>query len=266
MGVISTKLDQLEYRLQTLIEGRLARLLPVQESPLDLTRHLVTAMKAGTRSQADGSTLAPDSYILLVDPDRAQILLQNQPLLVGLADAIFEAGDAAGLRFGQKPSIRVSANSEMKVGEITVIPRTSAAELGQTVETDREAALEADDIPQNAFLIVNGVEIFSLDQPLINIGRRSSNDLVIDDPRISRQHAQIRAIHGKFVLFDLDSKGGTFLNGNRINQGVIHPRDVISLAGIPLVYGQEDADLGKTQQIRLTPSKSAESPSKDSLV
>ena len=205
MGVISTKLDQLESRLQELIEGRLARLLPVQESPVNLTHQLVTAMKAGTQTPADGSALAPDLYVLLVDPERAQGLLQNQPLLVGLADAIFEAGDAAGLRFGRKPSISVSANSEMKTGEITVIPQTSSIELGQTVETDQELGNDANSIPNNAFLIVNGVEIFALDQPLINIGRRSTNELVIEDPRESRQHAQIRAIHGKFVLFDLDS-------------------------------------------------------------
>jgi len=74
---------------------------------------------------------------------------------------------------------------------------------------------------------------------------------VINDRRVSRQHAQIRAINGNFVLFDLNSSGGTFVNGDRINQRGLHPGDVISLAGVPLVYGQEKSAQENTQQITI---------------
>jgi len=266
MGAISAKLDQLEARLQTLIEGRLARLLPGQESRADLIRRLVAAMKMGTQQQPDGSSIAPDTYALLAHPDRAQRLVQNQQLLQGLAAAIHEAGNAAGLRFASQPAITVSPNSDLQREEIIVIPRTSEEALSQTIETEMELEADPNGIPANAFLIVNGVETFSLEQPLINIGRRSTNDLVIDDPRISRHHAQLRAIRGKYVLFDLDSKGGTLMNGQRITQCVIHPRDVISLAGIPLVYGQEDTDLGKTHQMAPSPPSGEDHPTKDSQI
>jgi pSer/pThr/pTyr-binding forkhead associated (FHA) protein len=84
---------------------------------------------------------------------------------------------------------------------------------------------------------------------VINIGRRVDNDLVIDDERISRVHAQLRAIKGRYVLFDLDSRGGTFVNDQRIHQSVLYPGDVISLAGVPLVFGQEETRLGQTQKL-----------------
>lgn len=98
----------------------------------------------------------------------------------------------------------------------------------------------AEIIPENSFLIVEGVKIYPLTLPVVNIGRRLDNQLVIDDPRVSRNHAQLRAIKGRFVVFDLNSTGGTFVNGQRTSQTVLYPGDVISLAGVALVFGQDN--------------------------
>lgn len=95
-------------------------------------------------------------------------------------------------------------------------------------------------IPEDAFVIVDGVKVIPLSQPLIRIGRRLENNLVLDDPRVSRTHAELRAINGRYVLFDLNSTGGTFVNGLKITQSVVYPGDVISLAGVNLVYGQKN--------------------------
>ncbi len=95
-------------------------------------------------------------------------------------------------------------------------------------------------IPEDAFVIVDGIKVIPLNQPLIRIGRRLENNLVLDDPRVSRTHAELRAINGRYVLFDLNSTGGTFVNGLKITQSVVYPGDVISLAGVNLVYGQKN--------------------------
>jgi pSer/pThr/pTyr-binding forkhead associated (FHA) protein len=73
------------------------------------------------------------------------------------------------------------------------------------------------------------------------------------DPRVSRAHAQIRAIRGQYVLFDLNSTGGTMVNGRRVHQCALKPGDVISLSGVPLIYGEEIPD-DNTYQIGLTRS------------
>jgi len=65
------------------------------------------------------------------------------------------------------------------------------------------------------------------------------NQLVVDDPRVSRYHAQIRYVRSHFTIFDLNSTGGTFVNGQRTTQSVLYPGDVISLAGMPIVFGQD---------------------------
>ena len=110
------------------------------------------------------------------------------------------------------------------------------------METNSEH--EADEaIPLNAFLIIEGVKVQPLTEAVINIGRRFENHVVIDDPRVSRQHAQLRAIHGHYVLFDLSSRSGTFVNGQRANQVVLYPGDEISLAGVKLIFSQNSPGL-----------------------
>ncbi len=113
----------------------------------------------------------------------------------------------------------------------------SAHEEPLSEETDLQDPAR---IPEDAFVIVDGIKVIPLNQPLIRIGRRLENNLVLDDPRVSRTHAELRAINGRYVLFDLNSTGGTFVNGLRITQSVVYPGDVISLAGVNLVYGQKN--------------------------
>jgi pSer/pThr/pTyr-binding forkhead associated (FHA) protein len=114
---------------------------------------------------------------------------------------------------------------------------------------------ETNNVPENAYLIIEGgAKIHPLNESLMNIGRRLENQIVVDDSRVSRNHAQLRAIKGSFVLFDLNSTGGTFVNGERIHQVELSPGDVISLAGVALIFGQGDPpprpDLFETAKVR----------------
>lgn len=61
-----------------------------------------------------------------------------------------------------------------------------------------------------------GKRIF-IDEPELIIGRDEQCDVVIPERQVSRQHARIRQEWGKYVLEDLDSKNGTFVNGQEID-------------------------------------------------
>ncbi len=121
-------------------------------------------------------------------------------------------------------------------------------------KTDREQ------IPQNAFLIVNGAEIVVLEKAIINIGRMSDNDLVISDTRISRYHAQLRAENGVYVIVDLNSTGGTSIGGANVTKSPLKAGDVITLAGIPLLYGQSTLSLMSEEKKRSSPSLKSVNP------
>jgi len=93
-------------------------------------------------------------------------------------------------------------------------------------------------IPEDAFLIIRGTKSVPLNCEVIKIGRHHDNTIVIDDPRVSRHHAELHAINGHFDLFDLNSSGGTFINGQRTGQAMLYHGDRISLAGVELLFTQ----------------------------
>ena len=241
MSSWDSRLAQLEYLLQSLIEGSSDRLFR-GEVHKDLAARLMAAMEAGIQSQAGVGFLVPNLYFLRVNPADASLLLENQSVLRELAGIIQQAGLRAGLNFPTAPVIKVTADPDLPPGRTKIEARLTPLEVDTTrtlVEDPSAQNGSQADIPLNAFLIVDGTKIFPLKYAVINIGRRVDNHLMIDDPRVSRIHAQLRAINNRYVIFDLDSTGGTFVNGDRINKITLQPGDVISLAGVPLVFGQD---------------------------
>lgn len=242
------KLDELESRLQSLVEGGAARLFSGYAPDKDLVHHLVNALLSQSRQNSEGKFIAPNLFILSVHPDHATLLRQEERFFEELTQQLQITGEQAGLHFLSPPVIRIAEDPDIALYHYRVSAQVSLENLAHTTDILVEIDPEAQNIPSNAFLILNGTQVIPLDQSVINIGRRPDNHIVIDDPRVSRVHAQIRAIKGRYVIFDLDSTGGTFVNSQQIHQSTLFPGDVISLAGYPLVFGQDSTNMGETQR------------------
>ena len=89
---------------------------------------------------------------------------------------------------------------------------------------------------------------YSLEGDQIVIGRDSTNGVVINDAEISRKHARLMFQGGKYVLDDLGSTNGTFVNGQRLaGPVVLKSGDVVSLGEqIVLVFDALSVDAGAT--------------------
>jgi len=90
----------------------------------------------------------------------------------------------------------------------------------------------------SAYLIVNS-EVYQINGALTNMGRKLDNHIVLNDPRVSRNHAQIRMVDNHFILLDLNSTGGTMVNGQKISKSVLYSGDTISLAGLEIKFVQD---------------------------
>jgi hypothetical protein len=77
---------------------------------------------------------------------------------------------------------------------------------------------------------------FQVTKTLLSIGRGLDNDLVIDDPRVSRHHAQITFRHNHYLLRDLRSTNGTFVRNQPVEAVVLASGDVISLGGLEILF------------------------------
>ena len=81
--------------------------------------------------------------------------------------------------------------------------------------------------------------------PLANIGRADYNDLVIPDESVSTTHAKLQRREGVWVLVDLDSTNGTFVDGDRVKgESPISPGVTVRLGDISLVFDPTDDAAG----------------------
>ncbi len=76
---------------------------------------------------------------------------------------------------------------------------------------------------------------FSLPDSITVIGRRHDCDLCIPLKTVSRKHCQLNQNKESINLRDLGSRGGTFLNGKRIDEAAVKPGDYIRIG--PLIFG-----------------------------
>jgi hypothetical protein len=61
------------------------------------------------------------------------------------------------------------------------------------------------------------------------IGRSSSCDVVLEDPNVSRRHARLFFREGKWILVDLHSMNGSYINGVRVQRSQLLPGDLLAL-------------------------------------
>ena len=77
---------------------------------------------------------------------------------------------------------------------------------------------------------------FDLGGPLISIGRASDNDVIVDDPMVSRHHCQLKLQHGAYGFADLGSRNGSFVNGQPVSEIALGPGDVIRIGDTEIEF------------------------------
>lgn len=108
---------------------------------------------------------------------------------------------------------------------------------------------------------------FPLDGDQLTIGRDSSNGVAINDSEVSRKHSRLSFQGGKYVIEDLGSTNGTFVNGQRLaGPVVLKAGDVVSLGEqIVLMYDAINMDPGATVAVsRKSSSTRVEPPLRQS--
>lgn len=237
---MNDRLKRLERQLESLVEDSLTKLLGADVSAAAVAADLTRSMEDHLRLDDLGNAFAPDCYAITLETDRARRLLEQAPEIKrDLAQGILRAARENGFLLDHEPTITIAEDPTLRGQELRVVAWHSGKPLESTqAMTTDEFSLEPA-LPPGAFLIVDGRRHVALEQPILNVGRRSDNHLVIEDPHASRLHAQIRVREGRFVIFDLGSTSGTKINGRPINQHILQPGDVVTIGAVQIVYGED---------------------------
>src|SRR4030081_1286710 len=90
--------------------------------------------------------------------------------------------------------------------------------------------------PTLVFVQGNEQRVINLDHSPFSVGRKVDKDLVIADPRVSRDHALIVSENGQFCVVDQGSKHGTFVNGERVQRKSLERNDRVEFGVRDVVY------------------------------
>jgi pSer/pThr/pTyr-binding forkhead associated (FHA) protein len=123
--------------------------------------------------------------------------------------------------------------------------------------------------PLASFLVRSGAlagQRLAVKTPIVNLGRADYNDVVVPDPSVSTGHAKLQRREGVWVLVDLDSTNGTFVDGERVKgEAPLAPGTLVRLGDVQLVFEPTDdahgvAKGGGTQVLKTPHSLTAGAP------
>src|SRR5436309_7609734 len=93
------------------------------------------------------------------------------------------------------------------------------------------------------------------------IGRHADNNLVLRDNRVSRVHARINAVNGNYFIEDLNSRHGTWINGDRVARHTLRNSDRIDFGvreSYQLTFTLEHGEIGRIMDHFSSTSRAAE--------
>ncbi|MGH3436120.1 MAG: glycogen accumulation regulator GarA [Sciscionella sp.] len=98
-----------------------------------------------------------------------------------------------------------------------------------------------DALPSGSALLVvkrgpNAGSRFLLDQDTTSAGRHPDSDIFLDDVTVSRRHAEFRREGGEFVVIDVGSLNGTYVNREPVDQAVLANSDEVQIGKFRLVF------------------------------
>jgi hypothetical protein len=239
-----------------MIEGWSARLFGAKLQPVQIAKRLIRAME-GHQTISLSKTFVPNSYVVsLSATDYAQFEQYRRSLERDLAETVLSASRERSFTLLDFPSVEIERDEDVAPGDIRVScalvdasgeeveadPKSlGAVESGHTMVLDREKLLRDRPRAPRASVEVDGdrSSVQLGPEPLL-IGRDRQNDVVLDDPRVSRKHAEIRLRLGRYTLYDLQSTNGTYVNGRRVAEVVLNDGDRISVAGLDLIFHSAD--------------------------
>jgi len=245
-------LRNLEAKLEGLVEGAFSRAFKSQVQPVEIARKLAKEMEEA-KSVSLSRTYVPNQFWVYLSPDdRARFDTYEDGLKKELSDYLLEHARTHGLALLTRPTVELETDDRLGLGEFGIQAKlVKPAESGEEVEavegdfghtmvysTTGARRVEEPRQTTRALLVGEDKRTVVSGDPFV-IGRSRECDLVLDDPNVSRRHAELRREDSGWAVVDLGSTNGIKLNGKRSRGGRLNPGDEITLGVSRLTFEQE---------------------------
>lgn len=235
-------LIRLEGSLERLVENAFASLFRKPVSAHDIAVKLARSMAANTRLSADldPRPFAPDRYIITLNPDLYTHFQQVQADTIDdLVEQLTDLAARLEYRLNDTPQLAFAADARLRAGDLSVESSHSEVALPSTAMM-KAVQIPTAQAPATMHLLIGDRSVRLMDS-VINIGRSDENTIVLDDSYVSRHHIQLRLRYGGYLLFDAQSKSGTFVNDIAVREHQLQSGDVIRIGSTSMIYVVDNA-------------------------
>jgi hypothetical protein len=258
-------LQRFERRLEGLVEGAFAKVFRGEVQPVEIAAALQRETDDRKAIVSQGRVLVPNDFLVeLSAHDHDRLGPYSQALTSELATMVEEHATERSYTFVGPVTVSFERAEDLDTGTFRVRSGVTAGVhvSGGVRETrdhaDPHAFVDPTHVPPGpapaAHLVISHGEkadvdsprargkddVFPLPEGVVTIGRGTEADLRLDDPRVSRRHAEIRREDGVFVLTDLDSTNGTLVNDVPVSRRQLVHGDRIGIGTLTLLFRQQE--------------------------
>lgn len=193
-------MQALEQRLERMVEGVFRRSRN-SIRPIELGRRLIREMDDHRSVDVKGQRIVPNDFVVLLSAgDHAGFADIEDALRTELVEACREYAREEGYHFMGPVAVELRVDNSLKAGRFGIASHIKQAEPGRRPGT----------------VVMPSGERIELADETVRIGRLADCGIILADGNTSRHHAQITRSGSGFVITDLGSTNGTFVNGQRL--------------------------------------------------
>jgi Protein of unknown function (DUF3662)/FHA domain len=251
-------LRNLEQRIENLVEGVFSRAFSSQVQPVEVARKLAKEMDAH-RTASVSRVYVPNQYtVWLSVEDRTRLEGYERSLEQELSAYLLEHARRHDYALLTRPEVELESDQRLRLGEFGIQTRLvkPPARQGEVPEQGEQGHTMVYSVPpkptksrkrQPAAHLTDTKAIVSLDDrryvlggPVATLGRSRECDCVLNDPNVSRKHAELRrGTTGDWQIVDLDSTNGVKVNDRRVDASRLAPGDQVALGTVRFIFDIE---------------------------
>lgn len=252
-------LSRFESFMQGFVEGSFGKIFRSRLEPAELATKLVRAMEDHLQLGPDRH-IAPNAYrVFLSERDFTAFHRYETSLRAELSNSLIMAARERNYMLPSRPYIEFIQDDDLTTGETRItcevrdarlmsadvaadgvdVTRSMTPEEAAALLDAAQQAQVADQLPPAWLTLYRPTrgQAMRINKPVIHLGRHLSNEVVVNDKRVSRYHAEIRFERGQFVLYDLGSTNGVGINGVMTRQPVpLKNNDLVAIGSHEFVF------------------------------
>jgi hypothetical protein len=255
-------LRAIEQKIEALFEGVFGRAFRTNVQPVELARKLTKEMDEH-RTVSVSRVYVPNEYtIYLAAADREQFEGYESSLISELAEYLSEHARRENYALLTPPNVLLETDDDLAVGEFGIATRMvqprrggkSAAgapeeqvEPGATMiykpaappQATEAASAEELGVDREVAVLSWDGRTLRVEKRRVLLGRSRECDIQVEDPNVSRRHAELRQEGATYWIVDLDSTNGVEVNGRRVKRAKLDPGDIFTVGSTDVTFSTE---------------------------